>query len=144
MGYLIWQINMLWIRKLNQNLCDVGLTHTQMITLAATTWLNADKEEVNQKDLVEAIKIDRMMISKLVSKLEEMGFIERTSSKLDTRAVAIRPTKKGRRKIEEAFPLMKRMDKEFFGLMEEEQEVLKKLLQKLFEKTEHHMKEHKN
>lgn len=144
MGYLIWQINMLWIRKINQNLHDVGLTHTQLITLHATSWLNAEKDEVIQKDLVEAIKIDRMMISKLVSKLDDMGLIERTQSKNDTRALAIKPTKKGVEKIKNTYPLIKRLDKEFYGLMEEDQETLKKLLQKLFAKAEEHMNESKN
>lgn len=139
LGYLFWQINMLWIRSVNQNLGVSDLTHTQMITLACTVWLNQVMEEVNQKDLVEAIKVDRMMVSKMVSKLEKLGYIKRMPSKNDTRAMAVLPTEKGIDKLKEAFPLMKKTEKEFFGLLEEDEPELRRILQQFLDKVEEQM-----
>ncbi len=139
LGYLFWQINMLWIRSVNQNLGESDLTHTQMITLASTVWLNSIKDEVNQKDLVEAIKVDRMMVSKMVSKLEKLGYIERVPSEKDTRAMAVFPTEKGIGKLQEAFPLMKKTEKEFFGLLGEDEPELRKMLQQFLDKIEEQM-----
>ncbi|MCG8374395.1 MAG: hypothetical protein MI700_12715, partial [Balneolales bacterium] len=68
LGYLIWQINMQWVRQVNHMVSEFDITHTQLLVLVGTRMLGMNKEEVIQQDLVELIKIDRMLVSKMVKK----------------------------------------------------------------------------
>lgn len=139
LGYLFWQINMLWVRKVNQSLQEIGLTHTQLITLAATEWLNHKKEYVIQRDLAEKIKIDRMMISKLVSKLVDAELLTKTKSKEDSRVTLLSLSDSGRELLIDAVSIMKRNEREFFGLVEEDVPDLRLKLKNLLMKAEEHM-----
>lgn len=139
MGYLFWQINMLWVRKVNQSLQEIGLTHTQLITLAATEWLNHKKEHVIQRDLAEKIKIDRMMISKLVSKLVEAELLTKTKSEEDSRVTRLTVSDSGRELLIDAITIMKKNEKEFFGLVEDDVPDLKVKLKNLLMKAEEYM-----
>ncbi|MEQ9263770.1 MAG: MarR family winged helix-turn-helix transcriptional regulator [Balneolaceae bacterium] len=139
LGYLFWQINMLWVRKVNQSLQEIGLTHTQLITLAATEWLNHKKEYVIQRDLAEKIKIDRMMISKLVSKLVDAELLTKTKSEEDSRVTLLSLSDSGRELLMDAVSIMKRNEREFFGLVEEDVPDLRLKLKNLLMKAEEHM-----
>lgn len=139
LGYLFWQINMLWVRKVNQSLQEIGLTHTQLITLAATEWLNHKKEYVIQRDLAEKIKIDRMMISKLVSKLVDAELLTKTKSEEDSRVTLLSLSDSGRELLMDAVSIMKRNEREFFGLVEEDIPDLRLKLKNLLIKAEEHM-----
>lgn len=139
LGYLFWQINMLWVRKVNQSLQEIGLTHTQLITLAATEWLNHKKEYVIQRDLAEKIKIDRMMISKLVSKLVDAELLTKTKSEEDSRVTLLSLSDSGRELLMDAVSIMKRNEREFFGLVEEDVPDIRLKLKNLLMKAEEHM-----
>ncbi len=39
-GYLLWQVSMLWQRKMKRGLDEIGLTHTQFVLLASLGWLS--------------------------------------------------------------------------------------------------------
>ncbi|MFV1885516.1 MAG: MarR family winged helix-turn-helix transcriptional regulator [Balneola sp.] len=132
MGYLIWQINMLWVKKVNQSLQDIGLTHTQLITLAATEWLNFEKEHVIQRDLALKMKVDRMLVSKLVSKLVDAQLIKKKKSEEDSRVNLLSLTGSGRELLMDAIVIMKKNEREFFGLVEEDLPDLVKKLKKLY------------
>ncbi|MEO1022899.1 MAG: winged helix DNA-binding protein [Bacteroidota bacterium] len=122
MGYLLWQLTMLWTRKVNQNLQQLELTHTQLIVLVCTQWLNTMKHQVIQKDLVDAIKLDRMLISKLVSKMVDTGYMDKKRSEKDSRVTVLSLTPKGAGLLAKAFPVMRQTEQEFFGLMEDRQQ----------------------
>lgn len=139
LGYLFWQINMLWVRKVNQSLQTIGLTHTQLITLAATEWLNFKNDRVIQRDLAEKIKVDRMLISKLVSKLVEAELMQKKSSDEDSRVNLLSLTDSGRELLLDAVSIMKNNEKEFFGLIEEDIPDLKVKLKKLLQLAEQEM-----
>ena len=132
MGYLVWQINMLWVKKVNQSLQDVGLTHTQCITLAATEWLNFKQEKVIQRDISQKMKIDRMLVSKLVSKLVDAELIQKKSSEEDSRVNLLSLTDSGRELLMDAIEIMKRNDREFFGLLGEDLPEITSKLKKLY------------
>lgn len=136
LGYLFWQINMLWVRRVNQSLQEIGLTHTQLITLAATEWLNYKNDQVIQRDLAEKIKVDRMLISKLVSKLVDAGLIQKRSSEDDSRVNLLSLTDSGRELLLDAKAIMHNNEKEFFGLVEEDVPELKTKLKKLLQLAE--------
>ena len=120
LGYLFWQINMLWVRKVNQSLQELGLTHTQFITLAATEWLNLNSERVIQRDIAEKLKVDRMLVSKMVSKLVDAELLQKRSSELFMDGVKI----------------MKNNEREFFGLMEDDLPDLTQKLKRFLELAE--------
>lgn len=136
LGYLFWQISMLWVRRVNQSLQEIGLTHTQLITLAATEWLNYKNDKVIQRDLAEKIKVDRMLISKLVSKLVDAGLIQKRSSEEDSRVNLLSLTDSGRELLLDAKAIMLNNEKEFFGLVEEDVPELKTKLKKLLQLAE--------
>tara|TARA_R110000868_G_scaffold304437_21_gene565418 strand:+ start:50889 stop:51371 length:483 start_codon:yes stop_codon:yes gene_type:complete len=140
LGYLFWQINMLWVRKVNQSLHDIGLTHTQFITLAATELLNHKNERVIQRDLAEKIKVDRMLISKLVSKLVDAKLLQKMSCKDDSRVNLLSLTDSGRELLMDAVSIMKQNEQDFFGLVEEDVPKLKTKLKKLLELAEQELK----
>ncbi len=139
LGYLFWQINMLWVRKVNQSLQELGLTHTQLITLAATEWLNHTNDRVIQRDLADKIKVDRMLISKLVSKLVEAELIKKQSSAEDSRVNLLSLTDSGRELLLDAIKIMKNNEQEFFGLVEDDVPELKSKLKKLLQLAEEEM-----
>lgn len=136
MGYLIWQISMLWVRKVNQSMQEIGLTHTQLITLAATEWLNFKQDRVIQRDIAQKMKVDRMLVSKLVSKLVDAELIQKESSNEDSRVNLLSLTDSGRELLMDAIEIMKRNEKEFFGLVEEDVPELTKKLKKLYQLAE--------
>ncbi|GAB5408950.1 MAG: MarR family winged helix-turn-helix transcriptional regulator [Balneolaceae bacterium] len=127
---------MLWVRKVNQSLQNIGLTHTQLITLAATEWLNHTTERVIQRDLAEKIKVDRMLISKLVSKLVDAELLQKKSCEEDSRVNLLSLTDSGRELLLDAIGIMKNNEKEFFGLIEDDVPDLKKKLKKLLKLAE--------
>lgn len=139
LGYLFWQINMQWVRKVNQLVSQFDMTHTQLLTLVGTKWLGTKQEEVIQQDLVELIKIDRMLVSKMVKKNVEAGFLEKKSSKTDSRVNVLQLTAAGQERIMQVYPLMMQADEEFYGLLGDQKKPLTKQLQQLLELIEEHM-----
>lgn len=139
LGFLFWQLNMQWVRRVNQLVSSFDLTHTQLITLAATRWLSQNQEEVIQQDLVDLIKIDRMLVSKMVKKNVEAGFLVKKNSEKDSRVNVLELTKKGHEKMKQVVPVMIKAEQEFFGVLGKEREELTKQLQSLLHHIEQSM-----
>lgn len=82
---------------------------------------------ISQKDLQEALHVQAGSISEIVSKLEERGYLTRTKSNEDARAVILTITKQGEEKLNEFS-----MKKDFYSsISEEEKQQLKDILIKL-------------
>ena len=144
LGYLIWQINMQWVRKVNHMVSEFDITHTQLLVLVGTRLLGTSKEEVIQQDLVELIKIDRMLVSKMVKKNVEAGFLRKKSSDKDSRVNVLEITRQGQKKMLQILPKMMQADEEFYGLLgEETKDLLTKLLQNFLARIEEHMNQSK-
>lgn len=139
LGYLFWQINMQWVRRVNQLVSQFEMTHTQLITLVATQWMSTKKDEVIQQDLVEAIKIDRMLVSKMVKKNVEAGYLLKKSSESDSRVNVLELTRAGREKIIEVFPVMLKAEQEFYSSLGEKRESITNDLQQMLEHIESFM-----
>lgn len=139
LGYLFWQINMQWVRRVNQLVSQFEMTHTQLITLVATQWMSTKKDEVIQQDLVEAIKIDRMLVSKMVKKNVEAGYLFKKSSESDSRVNVLELTRAGREKIIEVFPVMLKAEQEFYSSLGEKRESVTNDLQQMLEHIESFM-----
>ncbi len=114
-GYLLWQVTMLWQRQMNRALSDLGLTHTQFVILAALGWLCQGKNEVTQVDVANHSNTDRMMVSKIISNLEEKGMIQRQEHSTDTRAKSVNLTTIGKILLQKALIVVEKTDKQFFS-----------------------------
>lgn len=114
-GFLLWQISMLWQRKIKNELDKIGLTHTQFVLLAALGWISKSNKIVTQADIANQSKTDKMMVSKVLKTLEVKGFIERSNHQTDPRAKSIILTKNGSIIIQKALIVVHEVDDKYFN-----------------------------
>lgn len=119
-GYLLWQLTMLWQRKMKKALDTLDITHTQFVLLAALAWLSKEQKSVTQVDIANHSKTDRMMVSKVLRTLQSKGFITRQEHQTDTRAKEIRLTESGKIVTQKALILVEETDQAFFEILESE------------------------
>ncbi len=133
LGYLLWQTTMQWQRQMNRALDEVGLTHTQFVILIALAWLSRNTENVTQKEIADHSKTDRMMVSKILRKLQENKLIERKEHETDTRAKCVFLTEKGTEILQQAIEIKTKANDHFFENAKEEKKELTKILKLLIE-----------
>ncbi len=133
LGYLLWQTTMQWQRQMNRALDEIGLTHTQFVILIALAWLSRNAENVTQKEIADHSKTDRMMVSKILRKLQENKLIERKEHKTDTRAKCVFLTEKGTEILQKAIEIKTKANDRFFENVKEEKKELTKILKLLIE-----------
>lgn len=75
---------------LNNDCAQYGLTAAQ----ATVILIVCDFKELTQDDITKRLRLDKSVIAKTVSKLEEAGFMERAANAKDKRTYIIRPTEK--------------------------------------------------
>jgi DNA-binding MarR family transcriptional regulator len=114
-------------------LAPLGLTSTQWKVLAA---LDADGA-LRVADLVAVLRLDQAGTSRLVSRLQEAGFVARSPSQEDRREVRVRLTEEGRQAAarcrEVLGPLMEQLTE---GLEDEQLEALARGLEVFAERVE--------
>lgn len=132
MGYLLWQTTMLWQRKMNRALDEVGLTHTQFVILIALAWLQKNTKNVTQKDIASHSNTDRMMVSKVLRKLQSNDLVDRKEHETDTRAKCVFLTKKGALVLQKAIEIKNKANDLFFDKLENKHD-LSKILAQLIE-----------
>ncbi len=113
-GYLLWQLTMLWQRKMKRALDELDLTHTQFVLLAALGWLSKQNKIVTQVDIANHSNTDRMMVSKVLRTLQEKKLVIRQENKTDTRAKNISLTNNGHDKLQKALIIVSQVDNDFF------------------------------
>lgn len=121
-GYLLWQITMLWQRKMKRALDTIDLTHTQFVLLAALGWLEKNHELVTQTEIADHSKTDRMMVSKVLRTLQNKGYLSRREHPTDTRAKCISLTDMGKDTLQQALHIVHAVDADFFGPLEDQLE----------------------
>lgn len=132
LGYLLWQTTMQWQRQMNRALDEVGLTHTQFVILIALAWLSRTSENVTQKEIADHSKTDRMMVSKILRKLQENKLIERKEHETDTRAKCVFLTQKGTKILQQAIEIKTKANELFFNNLNDKEnfsEQLRKLIE---------------
>ncbi len=115
LGYLLWQTAHGWMRRLNSELLEMGLTHLQMIALGSTAWLTRISEPPSQAQLAQFCAMDPMLISKVVRTLEKKHAIVRTLDQRDTRRRLLSVTEEGTRIILKCIPMIERAYEKFFA-----------------------------
>jgi DNA-binding MarR family transcriptional regulator len=118
-GYLLWQLTMLWQRKMKAGLDKLDLTHTQFVLLAALQWLSQHQEVVTQKDIAAHANVDKMMTSKVIRTLQAKGLIGRQEHETDTRAKTVALTPAGAALLKDALGVVENIDKNFFSPLED-------------------------
>jgi DNA-binding MarR family transcriptional regulator len=114
-GYQLWQVVHLWQRQVDVALAELDLTHLQFVLLAGIGWLTRDGDLLTQVQLAEFCKIDVMQISQVVRKLEVKKLIHRSAHPIDTRAKVLTLSICGSKVLEQAIPIIDRLDAKFFG-----------------------------
>jgi DNA-binding MarR family transcriptional regulator len=114
-------------------LAELGITHLQFVLLVGVAWLTRNNDLLTQVRLAEFCKIDVMQVSQVVRKLEEKQLVERSIHPTDTRAKVLVLTSRGEAVLQEATPLVKTLDTDFFSHCH--QSNFLKELQKLYRRT---------
>lgn len=84
---------------LNDGCEQYALTAAQAVVILMV----CDFEVLTQDDITKRLGLDKSVIAKTVTKLEEIGFLVRTTNAKDKRTYDIRPTEKAR----EVYPFVK-------------------------------------
>ena len=132
LGYLLWQTAHGWMRRLNGELVQMGLTHLQMIALGSTAWLTRISGPPSQAQLAQFCAMDPMLISKVVRTLEKKHAIVRTPDPRDTRRRLLSVTDEGTRIILKCIPVIERAYERFFAPVGEEEPQVHDALLRLF------------
>ncbi len=141
LGFLFWQTNNMWERKINCELKKMNLTHVQFVLLAGIGWYNVNGMNINQVTLARHSKTNIMMTSKVLRTLEKKGLINRKQDKVDTRQYHLFITDKGKDKLDKGFPIVRKTTDDFFNPIIEKKEelinILKRTLESNIEKENH-------
>lgn len=82
-------------KQLDARLQEKGLTGVQFGVLAQLRRLRrSGQEEINQRDLEEAMHVTHPTMTEIVKRLEKQGFVSCAPSERDRRFKSIRPTEK--------------------------------------------------
>jgi DNA-binding MarR family transcriptional regulator len=114
-GFLLWQVTMLWQRRIAAVLRPHALTQVQFALLASLLWLSRTESAITQAMLARHAKLDAMMTSQVLRTLEANGLVERDAHPSDTRAKILTLTKKGRVLTWKMVPLVEQADAFFFS-----------------------------
>lgn len=96
-GHLLWHVANRWQRHQRDALADLGLTPVQALLLAGVTWLTREGGTITQVQLARHTGTDPMMVSQVLRALQEKKLVKRAPLPTDPRAVAVRPTARGRK-----------------------------------------------
>lgn len=116
-GYLLWQVTMLWQRKIKKALDKLDITHTQFVLMATLAWLSKTNNVVTQIDIANHSNTDRMMVSKVLRTLQNKGYVGREEHETDTRAKSISLTKHGHSLVQKAVRVVEQVDNDFFAVL---------------------------
>jgi len=84
-----------------------GVTLRQSVLLAAI----AESEGASQSDLVRMTGVDRSTLAEMMARMESRGLIARAAARDDGRAKSVRLTAQGRRRLDDALPAMRQVDR---------------------------------
>ncbi len=93
-GLQYWVNFMAWQRGLNHALRPLSLT---------------------QQQLADLLRLDRMLVSQIISRLDRDGLVTRKLAADDRRRKGLSLTALGIKKVKEALPLVESFDKSFFA-----------------------------
>jgi DNA-binding MarR family transcriptional regulator len=81
----------------------------------------SENEGKSQTALVERTGVDRSTLSEMIGRLHNKGLVIRRRTKADARAYSVRLTPAGRRALQKAEPLAKRVDETLLQALPDKQ-----------------------
>jgi DNA-binding MarR family transcriptional regulator len=112
-GFLLWVAANKWEKRINSVLSNSGLNHGEILHLISLYSLILSQEEVTQTQLAEMTGTTTMGVSKILTKLQKLGFITRAQGK-DPRSKAINITEKGNLVLLSTATTLGQTDSDFF------------------------------
>jgi DNA-binding MarR family transcriptional regulator len=119
-GYLLWQASNIWYRNIKNILKKSDTTFAQFAILSSVIHLSNDKDEINQKQIAQHAKLDVMMTSDVLKKLESKKLVIRYPNPKDKRHNSIKITPKGFNLIIKTFPQVNKADIKFFKALDDD------------------------
>ncbi len=89
------------------------LTPRQYAVLVAV----AENEGLSQTNLVEMTGIDRSTLADIIRRMLKKGLVQRRRTKEDARAYAVKLTEEGRRMLQAAQPMAKKVDEKILEVL---------------------------
>jgi DNA-binding MarR family transcriptional regulator len=130
-GYLLWQASNIWYRNIKNILKKSDATFTQFVILASLIHLSNNKDHINQKQIAKHAKLDIMMTSDVLKKLELKKLVIRYPNPKDKRHNSIKITPKGFNLIMKTFPQVNKADIKFFKILDDDVKSFTGKLEKL-------------
>ena len=103
---ILYRKSHIWLREGCE---QYDLTAAQAVVILIV----CDHGELTQDEVTKRLSLDKSVIAKTVTKLAELGFIERSTNPKDKRTFDIRPTEKARA----AYPHVQEQIENCFGRM---------------------------
>lgn len=126
--FLLFRASAMSLALANEMLARLALNARQVGILTMVT----EREPMTQKELSDALGIDRTTMVALLDDLEEKGYVARQRHPRDRRAFLVHPTQAGRRVKETAVRILDEQQRQFLTpLTAAECEQLATLLQRL-------------
>lgn len=133
-GFTFMKTYSSWHNQIKNCLKTHKITHPQFIVLATLAYQSQFNEEITQVLLAGKTNIDVMTISQILENLEKKEYITRAVSARDSRAKSITLTQSGFDMANKTVPLVEQIDKQFFAVLGNDQQVLNKILSTLLQK----------
>lgn len=130
-GFLLWRTLLVYQRRAEDVLADVGLTHLQFAVLATAGWLALSSPEVIQRHIVKQSGIKEAQVSLMIKALRMKGMLLQEAGLADPRVRAIRLTEHGARSLEAAIPLIHAIQNELWPTSTMQRETAKVLMEAL-------------
>lgn len=120
----------------------IALIYRQQYGLSRYEWrvlaTVAQHTNISAKEIVAFTRLDKMQVSRAISKLKDARLINQKTDKHDRRANEVTLTTKGLALYQEIVPLVERQQQQLLsGLSELEQQQLKSLVVKLSNQLDH-------
>ena len=130
-GFLLWRTLLVYQRRAEEVLSEVGLTHLQFAVLATAGSLALSSAEVIQRHIVKRSGIKESQVSLMIKALRVKGMLLQESGMHDPRVRAIRLTEHGARALESAIPLINAAQNELWPTRTMQHETAKILMEAL-------------
>lgn len=132
-GLLFARVYNAWHGRVKKALQKVGLTHPQFIILTSLGYLELQQDLVTQVNLAAFSDMDVMTVSQVLKLLLKKGLVERREHPQDSRAKVVFLTDIGRKRMNQALPLVEAIDQTYFGQLGIQVSDFNRLLLKLEE-----------
>lgn len=113
-GFWMWRLTLVFQRRAESALKQMGLTHLQYVILTLTGWLSLQSSQVSQRDLARMSGVQEAQVSLMIKALKAKKLIKQTPGMEDTRVRWITITPAGVRLLSKSIPLMTALQDEMW------------------------------